>query len=383
MGQADRSIDYESRVVVKARHVPGAPVLSVRVWLRAGSREEAIPGLALVTGRALVEGSSERDWRTVLEEAESRGIGIAGFGGAEAIGIAIDALAEDWELALEWAAELSLSPQFSADRVSWCTRRAAAELQSLGDQPEIVTEWAFLKQLYSPHPRARPLHGTVTSLARITRNDCRSFHQRALGRGVIVAAAGNVDEALLRARLEELFKESRGRAGSLGNPPAVQGLAESDLEVPIDSTDQAHLFLGHLTLPLKHPAVPALQVAAVVLGAGSGLTGRIPERVREQEGLAYSVGVDLLAGAGLDSGRFVVYVGTAPTNLRQAERSVIEEIDRLASSGITDQELSDAKSYLIWRDPFHRETARQWSDLLAESEYTAPLNPITGIVEVF
>ncbi len=371
-----------SRIAIKVRHVPGAPVVSVRVWLLAGARDESIPGLALVTGRALLEGSTDRDWVAISEEAESRGIAIAGFGGVEIIGLGIDALAEDWDLALEWAAELTLQPQFPAERVDWVARQAAAELRSMGDQPEVVTGWAFLKQLYTPHPRSRPTHGSAASLARILPEHCKEFHRGALERGIVVAASGWVDEDLMASKIQELFSGVRSRESKLEMRASIEGLDDSILEVSLDSGDQAHLLMGHLSLPLNHPDVPALQIAAVGLGAGSGLTGRIPQRIREKEGLAYSVGVEVLAGAGFDPGRLVIYVGTAPTSLKQAEAAVVEELDQLIVSGLAEQEFNDARSYLIGREPFHRETARQWADLAAETEiFGIPLDDESWVID--
>ena len=374
--------DLEERVKISVRQVSGAPVVSVRVWLLAGARDESLPGLALVTGRTLTEGSSDRDWIAISEQAESRGAAIAGFGGAEMIGLAIDALAEDWALALDWAAELSLRSRFPSERVEWTSRQAVAELRSMGDQPEVVTGWAFLKQLYAPHPRSRPLHGNADSLMRITAEDCRSFHQSALERGVIVTVAGDVDQDISRTRIRELFGGVRGLARESEAPMPIEGLKESILEVPLYTGDQAHLLMGHLSVPVSHSAVPALQIAAVVLGAGPGLTGRIPQRVREQEGLAYSVDVDFLAGAGFDPGRLAIYIGTAPTAIEKAERAITEEIDRLLSSGPTEREFSDAKSYLIGRAPFHRETARQWANLLAQAQfYGMPFDDQSWVVD--
>jgi zinc protease len=54
---------------------------------------------------------------------------------------------------------------------------------------------------------------------------------------------------------------------------------------------------------------------------------------------------------------------------------VAEEIARLVDSGLTDRELEDARSYLLGREPFRRETARQWADILIEAEqYGLPLD---------
>lgn len=389
--------------VVRVRRVVGAPVVAVRVWLAGGARVEALPGQALVAGRLLAEGTRRRDWRRIADEAEARGMAISSFGGFETHGVALDALAADWERALAWAAELTLEPTFPEDRCRWLGRQAAAELESLGDQPEVKTAWGFLRQLYHPHRRALPLHGTAEGLTALTGADCAAFHQPALGRRLIVTAAGDLDADAVAARIEALFAEAvtpaapettGGEQPEGADPAPPPGLAESRLEVALegsgdaddaddaddaaddeDGAPQAHLYLGHLTVPRRHPDYEALELAAVVLGSGAGLTGRIPERIREREGLAYSTHVQTVSGAGLDPGRLVAYVGTSVATVEQAERGVREEIARLVGEGITGEELTEARSYLLGREPFERETARQWADLLAEAEhYGLPLD---------
>jgi zinc protease len=113
----------------------------------------------------------------------------------------------------------------------------------------------------------------------------------------------------------------------------------------------------------------------VILGSGAGLTGRIPNRIRESEGLAYSAHAQVVSGAGLDPGRLVAYVGTSPATVERARVGVVEEITRLVEGGIEDSELEEARAYLLGREPFRRETARQWADILVEAEhYGLPLD---------
>lgn len=361
-------------VELRVRRVEGAPVVAVRVWVCAGARRELIPGQALITGRMLTEGTRGRDWRQIADEAESKGMILSSFGTFECHGLTVDALAPDWELALEWTAEMLREPTFPADRCSWMATQAAAELESLADQPDVKTAWGFLEQLYSPHPRSRPLHGSVESLLGLTPADCARFHAAALGGGVIVAVAGTVDEDAVRRRLEPLFAALPAPGESLPEPPAPRGLPGRGA-VATEAEDQAHLYVGHLTLPRRHPDHTALEVAAVILGSGAGLTGRIPMRIREQEGLAYSAYAQTVAGAGIDPGRLLAYVGTSPATVEQAESGIKDEIARLVDRGIEDAELEEARAYLIGREPFRRETARQWADLLVEAAlYDLPLD---------
>jgi zinc protease len=368
-------------LTVRVRRVEGAPVVAFRLWVRAGARVEEIPGQALVTGRLLSEGTVHRTFRQIAEDAEERGAILTSYGTFEAHGVSSDALATDWEQALDWAAELLLEPSFPADRCDWITRQTAAELESLADQPEVVTAWAFLDQLYAPHPRRRPLQGTAESLRTITPADCAAFHRRALAGGVLVAAAGPFDpEAVERRIRESLAARLAGIAGIAGvpafpAPPAPAAGGPDHRVVATRGEDQAHLFAGHLSIARAHPDYEALEVLAVILGAGAGLTGRIPTRIREQEGLAYSTTAQTAAGAGVDVGRLVAYVGTSPGTVEQAERGVREEIARLAADGVEDRELEEAKAYLLGREPFKRETARQWAEILVDAEdYGVPLD---------
>jgi zinc protease len=321
----------------------------------------------------LTEGTRGRDWRRIAEQAESKGMIVESNGTFENIGVSIDALAADWELALEWAVELLFDSAFPEDRCSWLSRQAAAELESLADQPEVKTAWGFLGQLYAPHPRSRPLHGSAESLLALTPADCAEFHARAQANGIVASVAGVVDEDAVRERFLRLLGRPETGVEPFPGPPEPQGSSRRCL-ISTDAEDQAHLYVGHLTVPRRHPDYAALEVLAVILGSGSGLTGRIPARIREREGLAYTAYAQTIAGSGLDRGRLMAYVGTSPATVEKAERGVIEEITRLRD-GIEDAELEESRAYLLGREPFRRETARQWADLLIEAEeYGVPLD---------
>ncbi len=342
---------------------------AVRVWLRGGQLYEQIPGQGLLTGRLLAEGTRRRDWRAIGEQSETRGVDLTSFGGREISGVAVNALAEDWRAAIDWARELALEPSFPPDRLAWLRRQTVAELSSLGDQPEVRSGWEFLRQLYHPHPWSRPLQGTPEGLAEIGQADCETLHRRSRGAGMVVTVTGDIDLEAVGAVLEDSFGPAAGEAPQEGfgkaAPPA--GLAEARQELETDAVDQAHVYLGHLTVGWDDPALPALDLIGVILGAGAGISGRLPERIREREGWAYAMEVGTAAGAGLAPGRLEIYAAVAPENVARLEQAVREELERLLQEGIDDDELDRAKAYLVGCEPFRRETARQWSEILAEA----------------
>ena len=352
----------------RVRRVPGVPVVAARLWLRGGSRLEDIPGQSLVTGRLLVEGTRRRRWQRIATDAEDRGILLQSFGTLDTVCVSIEALAGDWERALDWLAELALEPSFPEDRFEWIRRQVGAELDSLLDQPQARTGHAFIDQLYHPHAYARPLQGDGAGLERLSAADCVAFHRRALGWGGTAVVTGEVPEAAVEQRLGRLFADLGGPAVPLPDVAPPRGRDARRVAVDVGDGDQAHLCAGHLTVARDHPQLPALEVAGVILGAGAGMSGRLPERIREREGLAYACDIAVAAGAGLDPGRLAAYAGTSPATLEQAERAMREELTRFVDAGVEQSELDDARAYLIGRDPFRRETARQWAGLLAEAE---------------
>ena len=363
-----------ARLVVRTHRLEGAPVVALRAWVRGGARLEALPGETLIAGRLLGEGTAERDFRAIAEQAEARGMSLHGVGGYETHGVSCDALADDWERAVDWMAELLLASTFPGERCAWLRRQAQGELESLADQADVLTGWAFLDQLYAPHPLGRPLQGSAASLATLRPEDCAAFHRAGLERGVVVTAAGALDEEAVARRIGERFAPLAGERASAAPPPAPSGIAPERREVSTTASDQAHLYLGQLTARRADADYPALELLSVLLGAGSGLAGRIPTRIRERDGLAYTAVASAAAGAGMDRGRLVVYVGTSPDNLGRAELGVREELQRVVDEGLTDEEVDEARAYLLGREPFRRETARQWCDLLAESElYALPV----------
>lgn len=351
----------------RTRHIEGSGTFALRVWFPYGALEEDAAGLACLTGRALSEGSRRRSWLDLAVDLEDQGMSLTTFGSMELFGLSLEGLVEDWRLGLEWASEVLLEPRFADDRVDWLRRQTLAELDSLSDQPDVRTGWRFLRQLYGEHAAGRPVQGTREALSELTADDCRTFHRRALRPKPIVALAGGLEP-------EDALRELEDRFGGLGDEAAsrhveVETRTPSTDRVETTAADQGHLYVGHLTVPRGHEDLAALELLAVVLGAGSGLHGRIPQRIREEQGLAYTAQANTVSGASRIPGRLVVYLGTSPENLEQAESSVRRELRRLVDDGVTAEEIESARAYLLGREPFRLETSRQWGDLLAQSTY--------------
>jgi zinc protease len=97
----------------------------------------------------------------------------------------------------------------------------------------------------------------------------------------------------------------------------------------------------------------------VILGSAPGFTSRVPKRLRDEQGLAYSTFANITSSAGLDPGRFVAYIGTSPENRQRAIDGILGEIRLLVEKGVTEAELRDARQYLTGSFVFHFQTNAQ------------------------
>jgi zinc protease len=111
-----------------------------------------------------------------------------------------------------------------------------------------------------------------------------------------------------------------------------------------------------------------MQVLDTILGSGAGFTARIPQRLRDEMGLAYTTFAGITMTAGLDPGKFVAFIGTSPSNTRLAIDGLLGEIRRIVKEPVSADELKDARDYLTGSFVFAFESSSQIARFLTHAE---------------
>lgn len=115
--------------------------------------------------------------------------------------------------------------------------------------------------------------------------------------------------------------------------------------VQIETPDKANAaYFAAMTLPMKDSDAdyPALAIGNFILGSG-GLSSRLADRVRQKDGLSYTVQSNLQPSAVDERTSFYVFAISNPANAGKLRDAIAEEIKRLVSDGITQEELDQAK----------------------------------------
>jgi zinc protease len=185
---------------------------------------------------------------------------------------------------------------------------------------------------------------------------------------LILAVCGDFESGAVLDKIDNVFAKwpSAGSAPRFASPaPVKREAVEKLVSAP---KEQLNIFIGHVGITRNDPDYYALLVFDTILGSSPGFTSRIPRILRDQQGLAYTTFSNITGSAGLDAGRFVAYIGTAPENLAKAILGLRHEIERIVNEPVTDEELEGAKAYLTGNFVFDFQTNVQVAQFLVEAE---------------
>jgi len=350
---------------------PSIPTVSLTASVLTGARydPEAKAGLAIMVSRLLDEGTENRTSLEIADAIESVGGAIEADGSFERIMATAGVLKKDVDLGLELLSDLLIRPIFPQEFVDKEKERTLAEIVSAQDRPQVVAGWAFNELVYQNHPLHRPSHGYPQTVERLTRTDLLDFHERYfVPNNVILSIVGDFRVPELLPKIQKAFGSWALKLVVFPTYPQPVRQSGKRLKFITMPAQQLNIYLGHLGVTRTNPDYYALQVLDTILGGGAGFTARIPQRLRDELGLAYTTFASITMTAGLDPGRFIAFIGTSPENMKLATEGLLNEIRRIIEEPVTAQELQDAQDYLTGSFVFAFESSPQIARFLVHAE---------------
>ncbi len=351
------TLDNGVTVLVYAN--PAVQSVNLMGSLHAGSiyEDPALSGLASFVASALMTGTAKRDFDALHGALEDIGADLSFRGHAHKLGFSGKALAEDLPTLVEIANDALRQPVFPSEHVERLRGERLTWLQYSQFDTRYRAAKAMREALYpQPHPYHFGAYGSQESIASITREDMAAFHARQFGpRGMILAVVGSVqpDDAI------ELAREAFGDWRNDDQPPvmtvdAPETRSQRERQnVFVPGKTQSDISMGIVGPARRADDYLAAQLANSVLGE-FGMMGRIGKSVREEKGLAYYAFSRLGGGHGPDA--WTVSAGVNPENVDLAIASILNEIERLTSSPVSEEDLTDNQSYFIGRMPLRLES---------------------------
>ena len=262
-----------------------------------------------------------------------------------------------------------------ADELEIIRQQQLAAIEQRKTEPSFLAVDSVTRTL-SPYPKGHVLYSPTVEerLERIqkvsTEQLQKLYKQYLAGEVGEVVLVGDFDPDEIRPVLADMLE---GWKSDLSHArierrikPDLAGSATT-ISTP-GKTNAMYVAGGSIPVGDANPDYPALLIGNYILGGG--MASRLGQRVRQQEGLSYSVGSQFMANSLDPVARFLIFAICNPLNAKKLGTIVREELDQLLADGVGEDELAEAKQAVLQRREVSRTGDSNLASMLADGLYT-------------
>ncbi|MCF0123041.1 MAG: insulinase family protein [Ruminiclostridium sp.] len=324
-------------VRIVTEHIDTVRSATLGIWVGGGSREEDDweSGAAHFIEHMLFKGTENRSAADIARETDAIGGQMNAFTTKECTCFYGRVLDTHLAQALDILWDMVYASAFTQEATETERGVILEEIDMYEDTPDDLCSEKLFAAVYRGSSLARPILGSEGTLAAMTGASLKSYHHRHY-------RADNTVVALAGSFTEEILEEIRRRFSALepGETPRVdQAVYTPAFVTTRKSIEQNHLILAFPGLSYGDPKRFALQLLSAILGGG--VSSRLFQKVREQQGLCYSI---YSYGAGhQDSGVYCIYTAMNRETEAKALDTIRRVIDEFRDEGPSSEELERAR----------------------------------------
>jgi len=331
------------------------PMMAMRFAFDGGSSQdpEGKEGLANFVTAMLDEGAGDLSAREFQERMEDLSMRMSYEEAKDAFYGNFETLTANRDEAAKLLKAALTKPHFEADSIERIRQQLIAGLLYAARDPDKVAQKEWYALAFKGHPYARPANGTEKSVGGITHDDLDGYRRRVFAKNTLkVVAVGDIDAAQFGRLLDEVFGDlpDKAQLTPVSKTTPVTGGKQEVIEMNVP---QSVAVFGLGAMPRRDPEFIPAFVLNQILGGG-GFASKLMEEVREKRGLAYSVYTYVYPyqHASIFSGG----VATRNDAMGQSLDVIRDELKKMADQGPSQEDLDNAKNYLIGSYPLRFDT---------------------------
>lgn len=327
------TLDNGIRVITET--VNHVQFMSMGIWVGVGSRYESKEewGITHFIEHMFFKGTERRTAEQISGAVDEVGGQLNAFTSKENTCYYIKTLTEDFPLATDVLFDMFLHSKFDNAEIAKEREVIIEEIKMYEDTPDDLVQDYLSANLWPEHPLGRTILGTEESIAAFDHDRLQDYVNRYYtGSNIVVSVVGNIGhQQVVDAVREGLGSIPKGEK----NQYAVAGTAKAGTNIYQKDVAQSQICVAFPGVAKEDPKLFPMSILNTYLGGG--MSSRLVKKIREDEGLAYSV--YSFNGSYMDTGAFVVAAGTRPENSQRVIDIILQELDDVRQNGITAEEL--------------------------------------------
>jgi predicted Zn-dependent peptidase len=267
--------------------------------------------------------------------------------------------------------EVLTTPRFQKNRIELYKTQQLQAMKQRNDDSRNIERQELVRLAYGDH-FFRSQSTTKASIESISVADLKSFHQDWFHpANFVVAVSGDFDRKMMAAKLEKLFAKWPFKGKAARAVPTNKKFTKPGVYLVDKEVNQGRVDIMLPGIMRDNPDYYAVQIMNDILGGG-GFTSRITNRVRSDEGLAYSA-YSYCPGGTYFPRTFVAGYQSKSRTVLYAAQIVLEEMFKITQEEVTDKEIETAKASYIQTFPQAFETKGAVAGTFMSEEFTGRL----------
>ncbi len=309
--------------------------------------EQSLSGknnIAYLTSRMLKYGTKTRSRKDIADQLDKIKTSISFYGSTNTLYASISTDKANLNAAMELLEDMLLNPTFDEKEFDKLQLDAKTDLESGMSDPMTVASETLTKKL-NGYAKSHPYYPSSSAeqleeIKNVKLSDIKSFYNDFYGANNSFASfIGTIDANEMKGYLEKSFSKWNSKKQYKDIEEKYFDVKGGIETVQINDKANAGLIGGmNINMTQKDADYMALMMANEMLGGGAFLSSRIPQRLREAEGMSYGAGSYYSADYKYPSGSLGMYAIFNPTFKDKLNSALDEEIKKALASGFTEDE---------------------------------------------
>ena len=321
-------------------YIPEMQSVTAGIWVNAGCVDETPEnsGISHFIEHMMFKGTNTRSAREIASELDALGAQSNAFTAKENTCYYIKALSSNLDKACDILIDMITDSVFDPAEMEKEKQVVKEEMKMVEDTPDDDVQDMLYEQLFKGEELSRSILGKPETLDAITHDDIVDYiaSEYALNQ-TVVSIAGNFDE-------EKVCEQFENRLLSMSKVKNERKHITTDyrpsFRTKVKDIEQSHICLGTRALKFGDKDAYALSILNNIMGGS--MSSRLFQNIREEKGLAYSV-YSYTSFNDL-TGFYGINAGVSHDNIEATVEAIKEELDILAKSGITTDELENSRT---------------------------------------